>query len=666
MATMNGSGVRNVLVDESFQSFDTVNLNLMVPMMTKKGTPGKLNPVTVSNYQAMVGYDIDYNSNYLGLASLLSVVSQVQVLRINKDPYYGNVVIFQDGTFYQTDQVLDVDVLQAALCLRSKGFTLPGALTQTDSIGETLTPGSLKVFIGSIQYAHDDGLGALVFETGYTTAASGTITYDVAASLSITFPTGTPDTSNYTVQYTHASSVAAVITMKSPGDWDTLAISLTRYFETLQNFATSNTLSFTLPSALDPVADAYRIEDIAGNVIATAGAPDGGTHIATVTGTGVTGTVNFSTLAVSLTFDAGTFPAADYPMLLNHRYILNDPYYLLTVYRKIVTGASTSYFTLESSRVSFVSTQSNFAETVVFSNINILVMNPLQYDNVGNVTPVDLLYGNDGTMPSSTDLNFTGVDPSAFNLICMNGILGTSVVSAFIQYFEQFNIMTLWDIANVQTYVAAKQYHDSVYASEFQMAYWVSDFVTSGTRTYCIYPSVKAAMAYARMFKQTGYLNYPPAGYDFAAVSATQLLVTDAAIQSSALKQAKINYVIAKSSGPVIWEQRTGYAFESDLSYGSTVMTYVAFASRMKAFTENFPFRFVTPEILVTLSAGLQSIVNDYITRGFVWSATVNIPSFSQVKAAGARFMDINVDVKFAEDGEEFTFNFHVLATATS
>ena len=62
----------------------------MVPMMTKKGVPGKLNPVTITNYQDILGYDIDYNGNYLGLAALLGAVSEINVLRLNLNPQYGN------------------------------------------------------------------------------------------------------------------------------------------------------------------------------------------------------------------------------------------------------------------------------------------------------------------------------------------------------------------------------------------------------------------------------------------------------------------------------------------------------------------------------------------------------------------------------------------------
>ena len=662
MSSMLGSGVRSVLVDESFQSFDTVSLDLMVPMMTKKGAPGELNTVNISNYQDVLGYDLDYNGNYLGLAALLGSVSEVNVLRLNLDPLYSNVVIFKDGTYYNTDDITDPETLQAVICLREGSSTLASSLTKTVAINETIVAGSFKVYLGGVLYATDDGEGALEFTEGHTTVASGTLSYDASSSLTITFPTGTTNTATFTYQYTHDSDAALVVYTKTPGDWDDLSIRIARYYETLENFATSSTLTFTLPAAVAELDAAYRVEDISGNTLATSGTPSN--HSATITGTGVTGTINFTTLSVSLTFNSGTFPAADYPMLLSHRYILDDPYYLLTVLRVVNVGGSTSYLALESNRISLSSSLEDFAETVEFENISIVVLSSLTVTDVGKVTPVAMLYGDDGTVPSASELDFSGVDATAFNLICMNGILGASIISAFVAYFEAYNIMTLWDIPNVATYVAAKSYHDSVYASEFQMGYWVSDQVTVGTRTFSIYPSVKVAQAYARMFKRTGTLNYPPAGYDFAAVAATSLLATDAALHAADLKQAKINYLIAKSSGPVVWEQRTGYASESDLSYGSTVMCYVAFASRMKAFMENFPFRFVTPELLVTITTGLESIATDYITNGFVWSATVDVPSFAEVKAAGARYMTINVSVKFAEDGEEFTFNFHIKATA--
>ena len=56
--------------------------------------------------------------------------------------------------------------------------------------------------------------------------------------------------------------------------------------------------------------------------------------------------------------------------------------------------------------------------------------------------------------------------------------------------------------------------------------------------------------------------------------------------------------------------------------------------------------------------------MGDYLQRGFIWMGEVVVPSFEEVKQNGARFMDIYCNVKFAEDGQEFTFNFHVKAKA--
>lgn len=671
MSVMRGSGVYVTEVDESFASFDTTNLTFMVPMRTMKGVPGKLNPVTISNYKEVLGYDLDFNNSYLGLAQLLSSCSVVQVLRTNLNPTYGNVAIFKDGTFFQTSGTTDVDALHAAVCLRQKACVLPGTaapagLSQTTQLAESVKKLSCNIVVAGVTWATDNGTdGDFVWIVGKTTAAAGSVNY-ATGEVSVTFCTGTPTDTAYDIEYVHDSGLAVIVSAKTPGSWSDLSVRLSRYFETLENVATTGTLSFSLGKKLQNAEGSYKVLNMAGAVLGTSGVPNG-SSVATITSdpaTGLTGTVDVNTGAVSLTFNPTNFPAAGFPILLQHKYILDDPYFLLEVLQKTMVGENASYTELESARVSFVNTLEDFIDTLTFTYINAHYVSALTATDVGDVTPLDLLYGTDGTEPSSTDYDFSKVDQSAFSMICMNGEFLPSVVSAFIAYFEPFNKKVLFDIPNYPTAVAAKNYADSVMASMVAQAYWVGDLRMVGTKQYCIYPSVKAALAYSKMFKATGYLNYPPAGYDYGAVAAETLVVTDASINAAFLKQNKINYIIAKSAGPVIWEQRTRYAYESDLSYASTVSTYFALAARMSAFADNFPFRLVTAELLVMLKVGLDAVATDYLQRGFVWGCEVLIPSFAQVKASGARFLDIKVNVKFAEDGEEFTFNFHIKATA--
>ena len=667
MAVMRGSGVYSTEVDESFQSFDTVNLKFMVPMMTKKGEVGKLNTVSIGDFKKKIGYDLEYNGNYLGLGFLLGAVTQVDVFRMNKGAKYGNVAIFHDGTSYSTEGVEDLDVLEAAECLRSEeelAVILEGsATTLTYAVGESIKPESVFIRIDNLLRATDDGEGVIVPDQANGTGITGTVNYETG-EVALSIPEILSDTfvSPYaTMTYIHDADLSVIVAMKTPGDWDDLGVRMSRYYDLYESIESDGSVSVVLPDALSDLSGAYRLKDISGNIIATTGPLSGNTWTVTGVGqgAGITGTVAKDTKTVTLTLPDTMVSGG--AIVLNHEYIQNDPYFLVEVLRKVTVGETSSYIVAEFAKVSFSETLDNFVENVTFENIQLIQVGGVPFSST---TEIDLLYGDDGTNPSAAEVDFSDVDPSSFNMICMNGVIGAAMVSKFVQYFEQYNKITLFDIPNVETFVAAKLYADMVYASKNALAYWVSDLRTVGNKIYSIYPSVNAALAYARMFRSTGYLNYPPAGYQYAAVAAEKLLSTDAGINAAQLKQAKINYITMRSAGPVIWEHRTRYAYESDLSYASTVVSLIALQSRCKAFADNFPFRFVTPEILIQLRSGLEAIMGDYLQRGFIWMGEVVVPSFEEVKQNGARFMDIYCNVKFAEDGQEFTFNFHVKAKA--
>lgn len=671
MAGMRGSGVYTTEVDESFQSFDTVNLRFMVPMMTKKGEVGKINTVSISDFKKKVGYDIEYNGNYLGLGLLLGAMTQVDVFRMNKDAKYGNVAIFNDGTSYSVEGVEDLDVMEAAECLRvEEGLIVPGAVPETDpaaleyAVAETIKPESVYIRVGSpgtLLIATDDGEGVIVPEAGYP-GITGTVNYAtgvVALAIPGALLASLPDT-EASMTYVHDADLALIAAMKTPGDWDDLAVRLSRYYEQHESIEPDAAVSVVLPRALSSLTGAYRLKDVSGNIIATTGSLSGNTW--TVAGAGgvvITGTVARDTKTVTLTLPSSMVSSG--PVVLTHEFIQEDPYFLVEVLQAVVVGQSTSYRVSEYARVSFSPTLENYVDTVTFNDLQLKLVGPVSFTSTSEIA---MLYGDDGDIPSAMEVDFAGVDPSSFNMICMNGVIGSSMVSRFIQHFEAYNKITLFDIPNVTTFVAAKLYADMVYASKNAMAYWVSDLRTIGTKEYSIYPSVNAALTYAKMFRSSGYLNYPPAGYQYAGVAAEKLLVTDSGIHGAQLKIAKINYITMRSAGPVIWEHRTRYAFESDLSYASTVVSLIALQSRCKSFADNFPFRFVTPELLIQLRSGLEAIMTDYLQRGFIWLGEVVIPSFDEVKQSGARFMDIYCNVKFAEDGQEFTFNFHVKAKA--
>ena len=166
------------------------------------------------------------------------------------------------------------------------------------------------------------------------------------------------------------------------------------------------------------------------------------------------------------------------------------------------------------------------------------------------------------------------------------------------------------------------------------------------------------------MFAATGSLNYPPAGYDFGGQTIEHLLATDVANYAAQAKLEAINYLTIRGGGPVLWEQRTGNPKESDMKYLSSVFTFIDLAKTCSMYMDNFNFRYITQELVLVISNGLNGIGQRFLNNGFLWSFDAQVPSFADIKAAGGREMTIPVIVKFAEDGEEYTLQFQAQASA--
>ena len=95
------------------------------------------------------------------------------------------------------------------------------------------------------------------------------------------------------------------------------------------------------------------------------------------------------------------------------------------------------------------------------------------------------------------------------------------------------------------------------------------------------------------------------------------------------LKVNKVNYIINKGSGPVFWEQRTSYAYESDLSYENAITTLLMVIARTKSLGDNFTFLLMDQSELDMLASGLEDIKNEFASRGYIWSFTYKLPTSS-------------------------------------
>ena len=106
------SGVYLKITNNSFQSSGFSDVQLIIPMLTKRGKIG-LNEVNGSNYKDILGYDTSYNPNYVGLGRILENVAHAKVWRINHGAHVANVSMAADANAWNsTANVVDPDTLK--------------------------------------------------------------------------------------------------------------------------------------------------------------------------------------------------------------------------------------------------------------------------------------------------------------------------------------------------------------------------------------------------------------------------------------------------------------------------------------------------------------------------------------------------------------------------
>ncbi len=653
MSVMRGSGTYYSIIDESFVSFDTIALNAIVPMYLKKGQ--KVQRVTYDNFKQKIGYDLDFNSNYLGLASMLEKVEYLDVWKINDGATYGNLTITKDGSSFSFSGIEDPEQLEGQLLYVSDDFNSEaGALVNT--LSSIPLPSSLKILSNGSIIGQDDGNGNIV-PVGSGVTAEGTIDY-TTKEFEITLSGLLEDEITaevidiaFEVQYEVNSDVFLICYMESSGDWAKLFL---RYKPHNNSYTTGITTNIVLPERAK--SGSISIFDMNNTKVATS---DSNNVIWNVEATPVEiGLYNPTTKTI--TFQSGNLP--DVSQVKVEYISLDNPTYDMSILRQTSPTTYTPYESVK--EVSFNRDNELFIENVEFESVKFICPRSPSVIELGISDPVPILYGEHGETPNASTIDFTPVKNNSSLFVIMNGLTGASLTSKFLQYFGSKGQYVICDAPNFKEFEQVKAYKEMLYGIDHGALYWVSDIRKVNGKEYPIFPSVNVLLAYAKMFSQTGYLNYPPAGYQFGGIVVEKLLETDASSYKADLKINKINYQTIESQGAVIWEQRTLYPYESDLSYISSILIYKHLADRIKRFLDNYGFKFIGIDDLSQITTNLESITGDYISRGFLWSANVKVPSFAEVKKEGARFMDIVIGVKIAEDSEERNFKIHIQRSA--
>jgi hypothetical protein len=498
------SGVYYYLIDNSTRAVGSSLFGGVVPMFTVKGSVGKLLTVTAKDFKDILGYDLGYNPNYLGLETMLQSVSRLEVLRLNQHPCVGNYIWVQK---------------------ESSGI-----------IGKS--------------------------EEGIESAASVSV-LDLGPGF----------------------DAVLWVSHKSPGFWGKFAVWVTD-------------------------------EEVDGE----------------------------------------------------HTYTM--------FYGAPVAGDAQKYTIIDSKVFSFDETATNFWGKLNFADIVFGFKEGLSSLPTGIVGAKVLLDGGD----NGEDIDDLTVDQllprlshlneSASNVIVANGFSqDVGMCSALVEAGEK-RIMSVFidvpdltspddlsaDMAFTENDGVLKAGHciewaGSLYRSELCQVVSVPDIVNTSVGEVYIWPSVNLFKIYARMFQNYGHVRYPPAGHTYGSIAITKLLQNDFDLYGDELKTARVNFQVVKSRGPVLWEHRTTYGSDSDLSYASTVFILRDLRKRLVDFMSNFNFRFMTPSELLNIGSGLDSILGAFKRDNFLVGYTLTVPSYAEAQAAG-RDLDIYISVSVISDAE--------------
>jgi hypothetical protein len=149
---------------------------------------------------------------------------------------------------------------------------------------------------------------------------------------------------------------------------------------------------------------------------------------------------------------------------------------------------------------------------------------------------------------------------------------------------------------------------------------------------------------------------YPPAGFTYGTIAVENLIECDYENYGDELKTNRINWQRTKNRGSVMWEQRTTYALSTDLSYIAPNFIVDGLREQIVDFEEQFNFRYTSPTDLLNQESGLKQILDDYVTKGFVFKYELDVPTYAEAQAAG-RTLTIKIGVAIAKDSEVIIIN---------
>lgn len=297
-------------------------------------------------------------------------------------------------------------------------------------------------------------------------------------------------------------------------------------------------------------------------------------------------------------------------------------------------------------------------EKVDFGDINVSITGNIasNWEAVRNYFTLDNGSNGDPNLIAA-ELDLTVLEKCKCNVLAMNGITNYKLINRIAQKGESLFIHTFADAPAFANYGDLEQWMKNIYRGQYLAIGARPDQVEITKDEYIyVYPSVNYIKILARMQNSYQCLMYPPAGFTYGTISVENLIECDYENYGDELKTNRINWQRTKNRGSVMWEQRTTYALSTDLSYIAPNFIVDGLREQILEFEEQFNFRYTSPTDLLNQESGLKAILDDYVTKGFVFKYELDVPTYQEAQAAG-RVLTIKIGVAIAKDSEVIIIN---------
>jgi hypothetical protein len=292
-------------------------------------------------------------------------------------------------------------------------------------------------------------------------------------------------------------------------------------------------------------------------------------------------------------------------------------------------------------------------EKVNFGDIQIFLSGAIPSNWEAVRSWVDLENGSNGDpVISAIDIDTSVLDTCGDNILLMNGLTDIKVVNRIASKCQSVKIHAFVDIPAYSSYIDAEAWKKKVAQGEYIAIAGRPDQTenSDGSKIY-IYPSVNYGCIFSAMMRNYGNLCFPPAGPTYGTITADDLIECDYEMYQNELKTNRINWQRVNSLGTMMWEQRTNYALNTDLSYIAPIFIIDDLSDQIVTFERQFNFRYMTRSDLLTQSSGLTSIFDSFVTKGFVFAYEIKMPTYEEAQRAG-RTLRVPMKVQISKDAE--------------